>query len=71
MEYVYLSLIISIIYFILKFVLDKDKEDDIKKNNMRDSAYVGIISFAVLYGSNYFFSKDSSKTQVFTNEPGF
>lgn len=71
MDHVYISIIVSVIYFILKAILDKDAEDDIKRNNLKDSVYVGLIVLAVLYGKDYFFSAIHGKAFVFTNEPGF
>ena len=71
MEHVYISIIVSVIYFILKIIIDKDAEDEIKRNNLKDSVYVGIIVLAVLYGKEYFFSTFNGKAFVFTNEPGF
>jgi hypothetical protein len=52
-------------------VLDKDKEDEVKRNNMKDAIYVFFITLGVLYGKDYYFLQESGKAKVFTNEPGF
>jgi hypothetical protein len=71
MENLYIALCISVLFFILKMVLDKDKDDEDKRNNMKDSVFVFSISLLVLYAKNYYFLKESGKAKVFTNEPGF
>jgi len=71
MENLYIALCVAILYFILKMVLDKDKEDADKRNNLRDSVYILFITFAVLYAKDYYFLKEAGKAKVFTNEPGF
>jgi hypothetical protein len=52
-------------------VVDKDKEDEVKRNHMKDSIYVFFITLGVLYGKDYYFLQESGKAKVFTNEPGF
>ena len=71
MENVYIALCVAILFFILKMVLDKDKEDADKRNNLRDSVYIIFITLGVLYIKDYYFLKESGKAKVFTNEPGF
>jgi hypothetical protein len=71
MENVYIAMCIGILFFILKMVLDKDKEDEVKRNNMKDAIYVFFITLGVLYGKDYYFLQESGKAKVFTNEPGF
>ena len=72
-EYIYIALVVSLLYLILKMVLEKMNKTD--KNNQktifRDSVYVGLIVFGVLYLKDYYFSKAGSKAKVFTNEPDF
>lgn len=66
----FLALCISLVYFILKMVIEKNK--DIKKKMFKDSILVGIVSYAVLIFRSNFVSFESSKTTaVFTNEPQF
>jgi len=71
MENVYIAMCIGILFFILKMVLDKDKEDEVKRNNMKDAIYVFFITLGILYGKDYYFLHESGKAKVFTNEPGF
>lgn len=71
MENVYIAICIAILFFILKMILDKDKEDADKRNNLRDSIYILFITLGVLYVKDYYFLKESGKAKVFTNEPGF
>jgi hypothetical protein len=71
MENVYIAMCIGVLFFILKMVLDKEKEDAVKRNNMKDAVFVFFITLGVLYGKDYYFLKESGKAKVFTNEPGF
>jgi len=73
-EYIYIAIVVSFVYLILKMVLDKmNKNDSVHKEKtiFRDSVYVGLIVFIVLYAKDYYFSKVGSKAKVFTNEPDF
>jgi hypothetical protein len=72
-EYIYIALVVSFVYLLLKMVLEKmNKSDkDNQKTIFRDSVYVGFIVFIVLYAKDYYFSKVGSKAKVFTNEPDF
>lgn len=74
-QYIYIALIVSIVYLLLKLILEKynkEASNDTKdKHIFRDSIYVGIIVFVVLYGYEYYYSQSSTKTKVFTNEPDF
>lgn len=71
-QHIYIAITVSIIYLLLKFVLEKynkDKEKD--KTIFRDSIYVGLIVLVVLYSYDYYFEQSGKKTTVFTNEPDF
>jgi type IV secretory pathway VirB6-like protein len=72
-EYLIISFFVAISFFIFKLVLNKIKNENREKNSdvMKDSLYVLIITFVVIYGYSNFFKKTSGKTPVFTNEPGF
>jgi 4-hydroxybenzoate polyprenyltransferase len=71
-EYIYIALAVSILYLLLKLLLEKNnKNKDKDKTIFRDSLYVGIIVFGVLYFYKYFFTFSNEKTKVFTNEPDF
>jgi len=72
-EYIYIALVVSFVYLILKMVLEKMNKTDKhnEKTILRDSVYVGLIVFIVLYAKEYYFSATGSKAKVFTNEPDF
>jgi 4-hydroxybenzoate polyprenyltransferase len=66
----FLAICISLVYFVLKMVIEKNK--DLKKKLFKDSILVGIVSYAVLIFRSNFVSFESSKTTtIFTNEPQF
>jgi archaellum biogenesis protein FlaJ (TadC family) len=72
MEDFYLALAISVSFFIVKLAIHKmenTKEKD--RTAFKDSFYVFLITMVALYVKNEYFTKNSAKTQVFTNEPGF
>jgi hypothetical protein len=71
MENFYIAICVGVLFFIVKMIMDKDKEDDVKRTNMKDSVIVVLIMLGVLYGKDYYFLKESGKAKVFTNEPGF
>jgi len=71
MENFYIAISVAILFFALKMILNKDKEDDVKRNNLQDSVYVLVITLGVLYAKDYYFLKEAGKAKVFTNEPGF
>lgn len=75
-EYLIISFFVAISFFIFKLVLNKinkDKSDTRDKSSeaMKDSVYIFVITFLVIFGYSNFFKKGSGKTPVFTNEPGF
>jgi 4-hydroxybenzoate polyprenyltransferase len=71
-QYIYIAIIVSILYVLLKLVLEKSNKDQEKdKKIFRDSFYIGLIVITVLYGYDYYFSNRGEKTKVFTNEPDF
>ncbi len=71
-EYIYVSVCVAISFFVFKFVLNKiNKEGDKNKDVMKDSIYVCLITFMVIFVYSNYFKKGSGKTPVFTNEPGF
>lgn len=66
----FLALCISLVYYILKMVVEKNKE--YKKKLFKDSILVGVVSYAVLiFRSNFVFFESSKTTTIFTNEPQF
>jgi uncharacterized membrane protein YidH (DUF202 family) len=73
-EFLIISFFVSISYFVFKLVLNKIQKEKNKEDNsnlIRDSIYIFIITFGVIYLYSMFFKKGSGKTPVFTNEPGF
>ena len=71
-EYLIISFFVAIAFFVFKLILNKIKQENEKNNeSMRDSFYIFIITFIVIYGYSNFFKKGSGKTPVFTNDPGF
>jgi 4-hydroxybenzoate polyprenyltransferase len=73
-QHIYIAITVSIIYILLKLVLEKtnkNKKNENDKTIFRDSFYIGVIVFIVLYGYEYYFTNNGEKTKVFTNEPDF
>jgi hypothetical protein len=73
-EFIIVSFFVSISFFVFKLVLNKIKKNEKDSENsgiIRDSIYVFLITFIVIYVYSIFFKKGSGKTPVFTNEPGF
>jgi uncharacterized membrane protein YidH (DUF202 family) len=74
-EYLIISFFVAISFFVFKLILNKinSTSDKSEKNSevIKDSVYIFIITFGVIFGYSIFFKKDSGKTPVFTNEPGF
>ena len=71
-EYFYVSFCVAISFFIFKLILNKiKKNDDSNSEIMRDSFYIFLITFSVIYVYSNYFKKGIGKTPVFTNEPGF
>ena len=71
---IYIAITVSIIYILLKLVLEKtskNKNTEKDKTLFRDSFYIAVIVFVVLYGYDYYFTNNGEKTKVFTNEPDF
>ena len=71
-EYLIISFFVAISFFVFKLILNKIKQENEKNNeSMRDSFYIFVITFLVIYSYSNFFKKGSGKTPVFTNDPGF
>lgn len=73
-QYIYISFIISTVFFILKHFFNKRKpSNDINFNKitLRDSVYIFIISLSILHANDYYNKTQIVKTQVFTSEPSF
>jgi predicted permease len=72
-EYLIISFFVAISFFVFKLILNKINKNNPDKNSdvMKDSIYIFVITFLVIFGYSNFFKKGSGKTPVFTNEPGF
>ena len=75
-EYLIISFFVAISFFIFKLVLNKINKNVLDKTDksseaIKDSIYIFVITFLVIFGYSNFFKKGSGKTPVFTNEPGF
>jgi hypothetical protein len=71
-EYLIISFCVAISFFVFKMILNKTKKEKEENSNiMRDSFYVLILTFSVIFVYSNYFKKSGGKTPVFTNEPGF
>jgi hypothetical protein len=71
MEEVYLALIVGILYFICKVVINKLQKEETGQKDMRDSFLVSVLVGGVLFVKKTNFESLSEKAKVFINEPGF
>lgn len=72
-EYLLISFCVGVSFFVFKMILNKMKKIDKEENSgiLRDSFYVLLITFLVIFVYSNYFKKSNGKTPVFTNEPGF
>jgi hypothetical protein len=72
-EYILISFCVAISFFVFKMILNKVKKEKDTENSaiLRDSFYVLLLTFTVIFIYSNYFKKSSGKTPVFTNEPGF
>lgn len=71
-EYIYISLIISVIFFIWKQFLYRSNQ--IKNQNklfFKESFYLFLIILGVFILKDYYIKVQEQKTQIFTGEPSF
>jgi len=71
-EYIYISLIVSVLFFILKQFLYRSKP--IKEQNklfFKESFYLFFIILGVLTLKDYYLKIQEQKTVIFTDEPSF
>lgn len=66
MNYIYISFIISIIFFIYKHLTSTDK-----KIILKDSTVIFIISNSTLYFMEQYNKSQEIKTEIFTGQPSF
>ncbi len=71
MEEIYLALIVAVLFFVCKTVLNKLHKEKTGQQDIRDSFLAGLLTGAVLFVKKTQFSGLNGKAQVFVNEPGF
>ncbi len=76
MDDFYVSLAISVLFFIVKLAMNKinkatETNENANRDAFKDTIYIFILSMVVLYVKKEYFTKTNVKMQVFTNEPGF
>ena len=71
MEEIYVALVVGILFFVCKTVLNKLQKQSTGQRDIRDSFLAGLLTGGVLFVKKNQFSGLSSKAQVFVNEPGF
>jgi hypothetical protein len=71
MEEVYVALVVGVLYFICKLILNKLQKIESGQRDMRDSFLVAVLVGGVLMVKKTNFSPLSAKAHVFVNEPGF
>lgn len=70
----FVAFIISIIFFIIKhflFKLNKETNENYKKDIFKDSVLIFTISYIVLYFKKYLLENEISQIKIFTNDPNF
>jgi hypothetical protein len=74
---VFVSFLISIVFFILKAIMSRKdvQDDDSKKQNRKqlvvDSGLVFVLAYLVLSFRHMILPSSKPKIEVFTNEPNF
>ena len=71
MEEVYLALVMGVLFFVCKIILNKVQKIESTQRELRDSLLVTLLSGGVLWTKKNYFSGLSAKAHVFVNEPGF
>ncbi len=75
-SYLFLSFLISCVYFIIKSLLNrmnknKEEYEFVRKSLFKDTLLLFVISYLVLVCKAQLLIVGETKTQVFTNEPSF
>ena len=71
-EYIYISLIFSVIFFIFKQFLYREKPiKDQNKLFFQESFYLFFILLGVFVLKDYYVKVQEPKTEIFTGEPAF
>ena len=71
-QYIYISFIISILFFILKQL--QYRKNPIKEQNkilIKDSTLICFITIACLHLKDYYLKSQELETKIFTGEPSF
>lgn len=71
MEEVYVALIVGVLFFICKLILNKFQKIESGQRDIRDSFLAAVLVGGVLMVKKTNFASLSTKAQVFVNEPGF
>jgi hypothetical protein len=71
MEELYVAIVVGVLFFVSKLVLNKLQKNKNGQQDVRDSFLAAVLVAAVLFLKKTNFSKLSAKAQVFVNEPGF
>jgi hypothetical protein len=71
MEELYLAMIVGVLFFVCKVILNKIQKQPTEQRELRDSVLVSILTGSVLWIKKTQFSGLSTKANVFVNEPGF
>jgi len=71
MEELYIALVVGVLFFVCKTVLNKLQKQTTGQKDIRDSFLAGLLTGGVLFIKKSQFSGLTSKAQVFVNEPGF
>jgi hypothetical protein len=71
MEELYVAIVVGVLFFISKLVLNKLQKNKNGQQDVRDSFLAAVLVAGVLFLKKTNFSKLSAKAQVFVNEPGF
>ena len=71
--HIFTSFLIAIIYFITKILLKRMYKDETIENKkvLKDSVLIFALSYLIFIAKDNLLILDSTKTQVFTNEPSF
>jgi heme O synthase-like polyprenyltransferase len=71
-EYIYISFIVSVVFFIMKqFLYKKNPIKDQTKMFFKESVYLFCILLATLYAKDYYFKVKNTNTEIFIGDPSF
>ena len=71
-EYIYISLIVSVVFFIIKqFIYRQNPIKNQNKLFFQESFYLFFILLGVLTLKDYYLKVQEQKTEIFTGDPSF